>query len=781
MGKLNIAHHKSYHPYRRDNIERVRKDEEEAARKDAEQEGRIALADAEARLVMLRDRAGIDGKGKEKADKAEGPASAGVGPGAGAGIGSGKHINLFEDLEQQATMTAIRATKKTTPSETEKGIPLAPSAKDLNPWYSDKAKDRGQVGEDQEDVKRQRDLRVKSMNDPLTSITQQLATRPSSQPSLLSNNSRPRNQRFSRHPDHPPASLPPLPKQLDPTTARLNRESSERERALALIRRKKRELAGSETPSTVHGGMDDGYGDVYNKRAVEEAHAHRDKWRRKGCGGNWPSNFKLVSAGTVQLSMPIAPPVLNQSIYVVSTFTLENGCLLRDVPVAYKTWGRLNESRDNVMIICHAFTGSADVEDWWGPLMGRGKAFDPNRFFIFCANVLGSPYGTASPITPNPDTGRPYGPEFPQTSIRDDIRLHKRVLDHLGVSRIAVAIGGSMGGMAVLEWPLCSPPGYIRHIIPLATSSRHSAWCISWGEAQRQCIYSDPTYEDGYYISQPSSGLAAARMAALLTYRSRDSFESRFGRRPQVPPASSPNAKSHTKTTPPLAFSATDQALIAHNEGHQRASRRHSQAHCPPPPQTVPHSPTSDHIQHSPSSSSSPPPSPPVFSAQSYLRYQGAKFVARFDANCYIHITRKMDTHDLARGRADTDANTTNPCLVPQPSTAQSSALAAILTTLPPRALVISIETDGLFTPTEQRELATHIPDAELVVIPSPDGHDGFLLEFEQINRHVLGFLRREFPEHYYERGVGEEGTWGDFAVKKTSLFGEAEADVTRW
>ena len=356
-------------------------------------------------------------------------------------------------------------------------------------------------------------------------------------------------------------------------------------------------------------------------------------------------------------------------------------------------------------------------------------------------------------------------------------RLHKQVLDHLGVSRIAVAIGGSMGGMAVLEWPLCSPPGYVRHIIPLATSARHSAWCISWGETQRQCIYSDPTYDDGYYISQPSSGLAAARMAALLTYRSRDSFESRFGRRPQVAPASSPDAHLHTKTkmmAPPLVLSETDQALIAHNEGHQRASRTHSQTHSP----TSPHSPTSDHTEESPSP---PPPSPPVFSAQSYLRYQGAKFVARFDANCYIHITRKMDTHDLARGRT---ANTANPHLVPQPSKAQSAAaIPAILSTLPPRALVFSIETDGLFTPTEQHELVTYIPDAELVGIPSPDGHDGFLLEFELINGHILAFLRREFPEYYYEcdGDEGEKGVWADFSIKKTSLFGEAEADVTRW
>lgn len=131
-----------------------------------------------------------------------------------------------------------------------------------------------------------------------------------------------------------------------------------------------------------------------------------------------------------------------------------------------------------------------------------------------------------------------------------------------------------------------------------------------------------------------------------------------------------------------------------------------------------------------------------------------------------------MDTHDVARGRTSTTED------LPSPTT-QSTALAAVIATLPPRALVISVETDGLFTPSEQKELAAHIPDAELVVIPSPDGHDGFLLEFEQINTHVLRFLRREFSELYVrdEEDIPE----GDFAIKKTSLFGEAEADVTRW
>ncbi|KAI0360073.1 homoserine O-acetyltransferase [Trametes cingulata] len=447
--------------------------------------------------------------------------------------------------------------------------------------------------------------------------------------------------------------------------------------------------------------------------------------------------------------MSIYTQLLDQSILHVPSFTLESGHILKDVPVAYKTWGQLNAQKDNVMIICHAFTGSSDVEDWWGPLMGRGKAFDPSRYFIFCANVLGSPYGSASPVTTNPETGRPYGPEFPLTTIRDDVRIHKLVLDHLGVHSVAVVIGGSMGGMAVLEWPLCTPTGYVRRIIPIATSARHSAWCISWGEAQRQSIYSDPSYQDGYYTTQPASGLAAARMAALLTYRSRDSFERRFGRKPQKPSADA-------VPTPPRspAFPSADNSLAAHNDGLRNSQSR------PSTPGSL-----------SSAERAASPPRPPIFSAQSYLRYQGDKFTSRFDANCYIHITRKLDTHDVARGR------------LLSPDEDENAALARVLSTEPSRALVIGIESDGLFMPSEQRVIAEHIPEAELVMVPSPEGHDGFLLEFELINKHILGYLKREFPE-YYRTETGEEVVETpaeDFTIKKTSMFGEAEADITRW
>jgi homoserine O-acetyltransferase len=312
--------------------------------------------------------------------------------------------------------------------------------------------------------------------------------------------------------------------------------------------------------------------------------------------------------------------------------------------------------------------------------------------------------------------------------------LHKLVLDHLGVSSVAVVVGGSMGGMTVLEWPLCTPEGYVRHIIPIATSARHSAWCIGWGEAQRQSIYSDPGYADGYYGQQPASGLAAARMTALLTYRSRDSFESRFGRTPQVkdPPAAAHAISPPAPPSSPLITEPSDR-LAAHNDGLRGAART--------------------------SSSSSSSPHPPLFSAQSYLRYQGDKFVARFDANCYIHITRKLDTHDIARGRGGSQEE--------------------VLARLPARALVIGVETDGLFMLSEQREIAAGIPDAELVVIQSRDGHDGFLLEFEQINAHILRFLRREFSG-YFRDGSSDAPT-ESFEIRKSSVFGEAEVDLTRW
>lgn len=326
-------------------------------------------------------------------------------------------------------------------------------------------------------------------------------------------------------------------------------------------------------------------------------------------------------------------------------------------------------------------------------MMGRGLAFDPSRYFIFCANVLGSPYGSSSPVTIDPSTSKRWGPEFPLATIRDDVRLHRLILDYLGVSSIAVVIGGSMGGMQVLEWACLHDPTYVRNIIPMATSAHHSAWGISWGEAQRQAIYSDPCYEEGYYPEdrQPSSGLGAARMAALLTYRSRDSFESRFGRkementRPSSPSSYTGNSKNPKG----------ERAREAHNDGYRtpQNARRPSSSSLTSITSTSPPSNNSNR--------------PFIYSAQSYLRYQGDKFVSRFDANCYISITRKMDSHDVFRGRRDLEGHP--------------------LSRVAKGALVLAISSDALFTLDEQREMVSNLPEARLVIVESPEGHDGFL------------------------------------------------------
>ncbi|KAI7816545.1 homoserine O-acetyltransferase, partial [Gamsiella multidivaricata] len=425
---------------------------------------------------------------------------------------------------------------------------------------------------------------------------------------------------------------------------------------------------------------------------------------------------------------PFSKLVPSQTIAIIPEFTLDSGHVLHQVPVAYRTWGTLNDAGDNAMIICHALSGSADVEDWWGPLMGPGRAFDPTKFFIICCNVLGSPYGTASPVTMNPETGVNYGPEFPLATIRDDVRLHKLILDDLGVKSVAICVGGSMGGMQVLEWSFFGTE-YVKAIIPIATSAKHSAWCISWGEAQRQSIYSDPNYLDGYYTSDapPSVGLGAARMAALLTYRSRNSFESRFGRKVMDRP---------TYSTAREPASPAEEHHQIHNDGHRR---------------------TKGHLSRS-SSTRNKSQKPTVFSAQNYLRYQGEKFIHRFDANCYIAITRKMDVHDVSAGRGE---------------------LVEVLDNIKQPALVIGVESDGLFTISEQYELAEHLHDSEMVVVQSPDGHDGFLLEFEQINNAIISFMQKHQHIQDILSREGVQPTAEVGAVVKESLFGESE--IVNW
>ncbi|TAQ86352.1 hypothetical protein B7494_g5323 [Chlorociboria aeruginascens] len=508
---------------------------------------------------------------------------------------------------------------------------------------------------------------------------------------------------------------------------------------------------------------------------------------------NYPSKRRVTEYAQErthqQPENPFASLIPDQTIATIPSFTLESGVTLHNVPLAYSTRGKLSPNRDNAMVICHALTGSADVSDWWGPLLGGpGRAFDISRFFVICMNSLGSPYGSASPVTckdGNAQNER-YGPEFPLTTIRDDVNFHKLLLDDLGVRQVAVVIGGSMGGMLVLEWAYFGKD-YVRTIVPIATSSRHSAWGISWGEAQRQSIYTDPKYDDGYYpfSDPPTAGLGAARMSALLTYRTRNSFEARFGR--NTPDYSKQQSISENQR--PATPSEVNWAI--HNDGHRgtrsQISRSGSLDTVSSSTNRAANGSTetsnfTDPQFHGATPSPSPSPSPitatpplnrhkttsTYFSAQSYLRYQGEKFVKRFDGNCYIAITRKLDTHDVSRYRVS-----------PNSSTPIQDALSQIQQP----TLVLGIESDGLFTFDEQKEMVASIPNAKLRKIDSPEGHDAFLLQFEQVNKHILEFLTEALPDIMnipgrevmdVEEGVG--------AITKSSTFGEAEVeDITAW
>jgi len=216
---------------------------------------------------------------------------------------------------------------------------------------------------------------------------------------------------------------------------------------------------------------------------------------------------------------------------VEGEFGLENGERLRDVDIAYRTWGDPANAADGAILICHALTGSADVDAWWPNIIGTGKAFDPADDFIICSNIIGSCYGTTGPVSFKPGSTQRYRADFPRISVRDMVELQRVLLDELGVSRLGLVTGPSLGGMQALEWAL-SYPDRVDSIVPIGVGGRHSAWCIGVSEAQRAAIAADPNWKNGYYSDDapPVDGLAAARMMAICTYRSWESFDRRFGR-----------------------------------------------------------------------------------------------------------------------------------------------------------------------------------------------------------------------------------------------------------
>jgi homoserine O-acetyltransferase len=271
---------------------------------------------------------------------------------------------------------------------------------------------------------------------------------------------------------------------------------------------------------------------------------------------------------------------------------LDSGETLRDVEVAYESYGQLNDRKSNAILIVHAFTGDAHAAGpdkdgapgWWSSMIGPGKAFDTDRYFVLCSNVLGGCRGTTGPSSIDPATGKPYGMSFPVITIGDMVRLQHMLVQSLGISRLLAVAGGSMGGMQALEWAV-SFPDAVYASIPIATTGRHTAQQIAFNEVGRQAIVADPDFQGGsYYESKPPArGLAVARMVGHITYMSDESMREKFGR------------KLRGREEFSYGFGVD-------------------------------------------------------FEVESYLRYRGSQFVGRFDANSYLYITKAMDYFDLSSG-----------------------------------------------------------------------------------------------------------------------------------
>lgn len=274
---------------------------------------------------------------------------------------------------------------------------------------------------------------------------------------------------------------------------------------------------------------------------------------------------------------------------------LQNGKILSGAMLVYETFGTLNSTKDNVILVCHALTGDSHAggtvgnPGWWDGLIGPGKALDTNRFFIICSNVLGGCSGSTGPASDNPQTGRPYGMRFPTVTIRDMVRAQHHLVTSLGIERLYSVIGGSMGGMQVFEWAV-SYPEMMETYIPLATCGRFSAMGISFNNVMRQAIYNDPDWCGGDYYGRtfPEKGLNLARRLGMITYRSFELYEERFG----------------------LSMVPSEDPFAMDSE----------------------------------------------FQVERYLSYQGSKLVQRFDANSYLYLLKSMDLHDVSRGRGNYSA-----------------------------------------------------------------------------------------------------------------------------
>ncbi len=355
--------------------------------------------------------------------------------------------------------------------------------------------------------------------------------------------------------------------------------------------------------------------------------------------------------------------------YPPSKFIMENGSKLGPVTVAYETYGELNDTADNVILIEHALTASAHVAGrhnpddkypgWWDVMIGPGKAFDTDKYFVVCSNILGGCYGTTGPSSINPDTGKPYGMSFPVVTIRDMVNVQKALIDHLGIKSIKSVVGGSMGGMQAIEWALLYQD-IVDTIILVASGPVSNPQSIAIHKVGIRAILDDPNWRGGDYYGgePPAKGLAIARMIGHITYLSHGWLWEKFGRK--------------------------------HSEPESKKHRLDSK-----------------------------------FDIESYLEYQGAKFVERFDANSYIYIMRAIDIYDASE---DYDS--------------LEESFERIRCD---KVLVCSFTSDWLFPSYQSREIVDALKandiDTSYYEIESPYGHDSFLLEYKTLTGHIKQFL----------------------------------------
>jgi homoserine O-acetyltransferase len=355
-----------------------------------------------------------------------------------------------------------------------------------------------------------------------------------------------------------------------------------------------------------------------------------------------------------------------------SEMVLESGAHLGPVTLAYETYGTLAPDRRNAVLILHALSGDSHVagyystEDekpgWWDCMVGPGKGIDTEKFFVVCANIIGSCMGSTGPSSLNPATGRVYGLDFPVVTIGDMVTAQKALVDHLGIDRLLGVVGGSIGGMQVLEWCVRYPEMVVS-AIPLATSMRHSALSIAFNEVARQSIMADPNWNHGNYYesAKPALGLAVARMIGHITYLSDESMRLKFGRRLQ------------DKSDFSFNFDAD-------------------------------------------------------FQVESYLRYQGRKFVDRFDANSFLYITKAADYFDLGKQHG-------------------SGSAVKALSKARARFLVISFTSDWLYPTYQAKEIVKALKkngrDVSFCEIEAEWGHDAFLIPGERLPMLIRGFLER--------------------------------------